>query len=414
MHRLNRFNRLISFAKPLLFTTSAIGLGALRPSLSFCDASASTTTSSSSSSTTENSGNSNAKTALATAEGVRVDEEDEDYENDRDNRGGASSSSSSSRLINPGDFSNLEDDKTLPASSCDGLAVTLQCSVGPPSRDGASVGAHIGISSQGSQAVWVLTDQKLPSLQAVLQPGQEGKNLRLNSTFKLFGDRIPGLSTEGELVLAASGVQGAKGTAKMNGDDYFAQLMLQPFGAGGQPPIFELGYHQTVVNGFTLGGSLQGVVDISSPIGVQNALYQSFGSWRTQRGDSMVLWRLGQQPKGYGEILQELKTSVWHKPTRWIELGSTFIVSAPVSLFSGMPPEDSAASVACRMTFDGHPGGMSPTLTANLSSSLVAGLSYVTPSATNWSNTFLRTTYAATLDHSKRDFKMGVQVEVYY
>ena len=413
MHRLNKFNRLISLAaKPIVFATTS-GILLLRPN-SFCESNASSSSSSSAaptSTTTENSSGNVSKTALATAEGVRVDEEDEDYDNDNEIR---SSSSSSSRRINPGDFSNLEDDKTLPSSSCDGLAVTLQCSVGPPARDGASVGAHIGISSQGSQAVWVLTDQKLPSLQAVLQPGQEGKNLRLNSTFKLFGDRFPGLTTEGELVLAAAGVMGAKGTAKMNGDDYFAQMMLQPFGAGGQPPIFELGYHQTVTNGFTLGGSLQGVLDITSPVGVQNALYQSFGSWRTQRGDSMLLWRLGQQPKGYGEILQELKTSVWHKPTRWIELGSTFIVSAPVSLFSGLPPEDSAASVACRMTFDGHPGGMSPTLTANLSSSLVAGLSYVTPSATNWSNTFLRTTYAATLDHSKRDFKMGVQVEVYY
>jgi hypothetical protein len=406
MHRLNRLNRLISLAKPIVFTTSAILT--LRPS--FCDSSSSVVSTNTTSSNTSSSTESSKKTSLSTAEGVKVDEEEYTDENDDDLE--RQHKNSSSRLVNPGDFSHIEDDKTLPASACDGLAVTLQCSVGPPARDGASVGAHIGISSQGSQAVWVLTDQKLPSLQAVLQPGQEGKNLRLNSTIKPF-EHIPGLTTEGELVLAAAGILGVKGTAKMNGDDFFAQLMLQPFGAGGQPPIFELGYHQTVVNGFTLGGSLQGVVDITSPIGIQNALYQSFGSWRTQRGDSMVLLRLGQQPKGYGEILQEFKASVWHKPTRWIELGSSFLVNTPVSLFSG-PPDDSSASVACRMTFDGHPGGMSPTLTANLSSNLVAGISYVTPSATNWSNTFLRTTYAATLDHSKRDFKMGVQVEVYY
>ena len=61
----------------------------------------------------------------------------------------------------------------------------------------------------------------------------------------------------------------------------------------------------------------------------------------------------------------------------------------------------------------GFEEGLAPTVTATASSGLEAGVSLCVPQATNFSNAFVRTTYSASMDHKRRDYKFGVSLEVY-
>lgn len=196
-----------------------------------------------SSSSSSGSGGGEGDASGGSSEGAGLDEEDE---------------AAAAAAACPGEFSYKEDEHSFAVHPAEGVTLSMQSSVGPAGRDGAAVGLQLGISPHGTNAVYIFSDQRVPSLQAVLQPGMEGKLLKC-----VLGLRpAPGLSVDVEGVMHAGssgggaaaamgggdagpkpgGVQSGKVTAKYAGDDFHTVLQVAPFGDG--PPNFELNYHQ--------------------------------------------------------------------------------------------------------------------------------------------------------------------------
>lgn len=308
---------------------------------------------------------------------------------------------------NPGDFDHKEDEKGFRIHPAEGLNMVLQSTIGQPGPNSAAVIAQMGITSGGANTVWILTDQRSPTVQAVLQPGPEGKIIKLSSTAR----PIKGLSADGEVFFSAAAVLAPKISGKYIGDDFHAQLAVQPMGGmGGAPSNFELAYHQTLVPGITAGGSLQGMLGSVLPVpSIEKLMWGSFGSWRNQRGDRAVTLRLGQQPGQGGQVLHNFSGQYWHKASKNLELGSNINYSA----HSLLEPASSDAGIGMRMSFEGL-GGMNPNLTAHMSSNLVASVQYQKPFASPVSSTFMRTTFTGVFDHKNKDYKYGVGLECYY
>ena len=161
----------------------------------------------------------------------------------------------SSTVANPGDFSHAEDDKSMQIHAGDGLSLTVQNSVLPHGvGESASIGMQMGITSTGAHAVLIISDQQSPSLQAVVQPGPEGKVIRLTSGIK----PRPGMQLDVETSLSSGGPMGAKVTAKAAVADFHTSLTVEPAlplsRGGGQA---EFTYHQAITPSITAGGSLQ-------------------------------------------------------------------------------------------------------------------------------------------------------------
>ena len=322
-----------------------------------------------------------------------------------------------SALDFPGEFSQLEEERSFSVYPPDGVEVIMQKSFSSSSSRNeppAALMTRVGLSPSNHYAIWVLMDQREPTLQAVLTPGQEGRAVRLSSRGRPLAQRLPGLTLEGEAVVAHAGLQQLKLSAKHAGDDWHAQAEAVPLPQGGAPPTFEAQYHQSVAQGASLGGSLQGAL-ISPP----RVLASVFGAWLNSRKDTAALFTIAQKPQQGGAVAQEVKLQCWRRVPhmRRVELGANFRAQAPQrsgSLLWAGAPDESEVGVAMRMEFEGHAPNMSPRLTAHVSNLGVASLSLVKPTATNWSETFMRTTIAGVFDHPKRDYKIGCQVEIYF
>ena len=313
----------------------------------------------------------------------------------------------------PGDFSHREEERSFNIYPSEGLTLSLQSSIGGGGgRDGGFVASQMFFTPAGAQSVFIAADQRGPTLQATLMPpaGPEGRSLRLSTA----GQPAPGVALEADAVLHNSGaVQSGKVGAKWSGDDFHATLALNvPLGGQGGGPIGDLAYHQSLGRGTgaTAGGTLHARLSPDAPVlapVVQHLLWGAFGSWTSAREDSALFARVSQQPTQEGTILHALAVQAWHRAGRALELGADF------SANSG---GESGAGLGARMTFHGadRPQNLAPVLTAHVSSGLVASVSLVTPTAGLASSSFLRTTVSAVLDHKKRDYKMGVGVELYY
>lgn len=322
--------------------------------------------------------------------------------------------------LNPGDFAHREDEKAFNVSPSEGIMLLMQSTIGNPGRDSAAVATQASLSASGLSSVWILSDQRSPGLQAVLQPGPDGGKL-LKVAVNGRPAALPGLAVDAEALLSAAGVNQVKGSAKYNGEDFCTSLSLTPFGQG--PPNAELNYHQGVCPGWTAGGTMAfAFADLFPLPVVQRVVWGTFGSWTEPRKrDKAVYVRFGAQPRQDGSETLNLALQSWHKVGKGLEMGANLSLSTlsgggpawlPVPLPASFPPEASAG-VGGRMTFEG-PGGLNPILLAHLSTSGVASLQWQKPTASPVTNTFMRTTLSAVLDHPKRDYKWGVQLELYY
>jgi hypothetical protein len=335
--------------------------------------------------------------------------------------GGTDGDDVTSDGLNPGDFNQREDEKSFSVQPSEGIMLLMQSSMGPPGRDGAALATQMSFSSSGVSNVWILSDQKAPGLQAVLQPGPEGaKFLKLVVSGKPAA--IAGLSLDAETLLASAGVQNFKATGKLNGDDFYATLSVAPFGGQG-PPNAEFAYHQTMAPGWTAGGTLAGAFGPMLPVPVlQKLAWGTYGSWtEPRRRESAAYVRLGAQPRQDGSTQQTLNVQSWRRVSKGLELGANLnvctIAGASPSWFPLLPVPagvaESGAGAGGRMTFEGS-GGLNPVLTAHFSTAGVASLQWQKPSASGVTNTFMRTTLSAVLDHPRKDYKFGAQVELYY
>lgn len=322
--------------------------------------------------------------------------------------------------LNPGDFAHREDEKSFNVSPSEGVMLMMQSTIGQAGRDSAAVAAQMSLSSGGVNNVWILSDQKSPGLQAVLQPGPDGGKL-LKVAVSGKPSSIPGLASDVEALLAASGVQQVKTTSKYNGDDFFASLSLTPMGQG--PPNAEFNYHQAVAQGWTAGGSVALAFAELYPLpSVGRVVWGTYGSWMDfRRRDRALFWRLNSTPRQDGSESLSLGLQTWQRVSKALEMGANVTLASPagggpawlpIPLPASFPPEASAG-VGARMTFDG-PGGLNPILTAHLTTAGVASVQWQKPTASGMTNTFMRTTLSAVLDHPKRDYKWGVQLELYY
>ena len=307
----------------------------------------------------------------------------------------------------PGEFAHREDEKAFTVHPAEGVNLILQSGIGGGSRDAGAVAAHISLTPGGVSSVLVVTDQRGPTAQAVVQPGQDGRVIKLSTTLK----PAPRASVELEAVLASPGVQSVKGTLKYAGPDFHAIASLQaPLGGGGAPHG-ELTYHQTLAPGWTGGGQLQALLAPPMvPIPTVGRLFWgTYGSWINTRRDSAVYARYGQQPRPDGGANEQLQLHAWRRATRSLELG------ADVSLTTSalVEPVDSAAGVGARVTFEGGNQAPPSTLTVHLSTNLVAGVSLQQSYVGLGSGTFMRSTLTSVNDHRAKDYKVGATVELY-
>jgi hypothetical protein len=297
------------------------------------------------------------------------------------------------------------------------MMLILQSSVGAGMREGGSVCLQLAMAPTGTQAVYILSDQRSPTLQAVLQPGQEGKVLRLSSSLQ----PAPGLSLDLEASVAASGAwQSAKVASKWAGEDFLAAGSLTlPLERGA--PHAELTYHQSLGEGTgcTAGGSLNallappgegGLLPALLPPAPQQVFWGTFASWTSHSRASALHVRYGQQPRQEAPPMEVASLTFWRRASKHLELGADLSVASSSPVASG-------AGVGMRMTLAGSgqaaSQGLAPVLTAHASSEMVLGVSLQTPSASPVSNTFMRSTLTAVLDHRQRDYKLGAAVEMY-
>ncbi len=321
----------------------------------------------------------------------------------------------------PGDFSRLEDERSLQVNPAEGLHVILQSSVGGGGRDAGAVCAQLMYSPAGTQTVYVVSDSRSPSLQAVLAPGQEGRVLRLSSTLQ----PAEGLTVDLEGAITSAGVpQSAKVGGKWAGGDFLASGSLTlPLERGA--PHAELSYHQSLGRGTgcTAGGSLSALLHQPSgawgplpdllPMRAQQVFWGTFGSWSSAERDRAVYVKHCQQPRPDGPPLEATSVVAWNRVSKSLEL------CADLSCTTEGPftaPQASGAGVGLRMNFAGTASnqGLSSTLLAHASSELVLGVSLTTPSAPLGTNTFMRSVLTAVLDHKQRDYKTGLSLEFYY
>jgi hypothetical protein len=331
----------------------------------------------------------------------------------------------------PGDFAVREDEKGFAIHPMEGVNLLLQSTLGQGGGPPAAVAAQVAVNAGGAQTMWIVSDQKGPSMQAVLQPGPDGKILKLATSARPVSlpriGAIRGLSAEAETLVSSSAVRGTKLTLKYGdpsgGGDSFTSLTVQPWGGmGGAPPNFELNYHQTLAEDASLGtvtggGTFSGVLDTDSagssiPIPIptiKRVLWGTFWSWESRRRATWVGTRIGPQPRADGSTVQNATTHVWHRVARGLELGTDL----SVSMHSLTEPSESVVGVGGRMQFDA-PGGLGATLTGHLNSQLVTSVQWVKPHASPVSSTFARTTLVGVFDHANKDYKLGMQMEVYY
>jgi len=323
--------------------------------------------------------------------------------------------------VHPGDFSQREDEKSFTVHPSEGLMLLLQSTLGPPGRDAAALATQLQLSPGGVSHVWILSDGRAPGLQAVLQPGPEGSKLLKLGLSGRPGAAPPGVSLEGDVTLAFGGLHAAKCTAKLAAPDFLATLAVSPLGAG--PPSAELTYHQSLgPTGFTAGGTLSAAFAALLPAPAPARLaWGAFGSWtEPRRRDRAVYARFGAQQRADGADALGLSVQTWRRVAKGLELGA----NASATLAGGGGPAwlplplpagllDTAAGAGARYTFEG-PGGLNPVLVAHLSTAGVASLSWQKPTASGVTNTFMRTTLSAVLDHPRRDYKYGATVEFFY
>ena len=310
----------------------------------------------------------------------------------------------------PGDFSRSEEEKSFSVHPAEGLSLVLQNMVGG-GRDAGNVCAQFALTPSGTNAVYVVADQRSPSLQAVLQPGgPEGRILRLSSTVPA----VEGVILDGEVSVSSSGVfASAKVGGKWMGPDFHATGSLTLPGADrGGTPHGEITYHQSLGEGTgaTAGGSLTALLSPGS-LQPQQLLWGTFASLTNSSRDWSLHARYGLQPNPQGPTGQAMSLNWWKRSSKNLELGAGYTFST----LRYLEPIGSTTTVGLRMSFPGSSGdkSLATQLTAQADSNLTLGVALLMPSAQLGSQTLLRTTLSSVLEHRTKDFKVGLSVEIY-
>lgn len=309
---------------------------------------------------------------------------------------------------NPGDFSNAEDEKSFNVYPSEGLTLTMQSSAGGGSQAPAALVLQGNLSPSGLNVVYILSDQKSPSMQAVLmnsqKDGKEAKMLRLTSSFSPAG----GLDIDQEVAMMYTGIESMKTTFKWKKDDFYTTLAVSPMGDG--PKTAEFSYHQAIDKNFTAGGTLNAMLgDKLVPYpSVQGLTWSLFGSFTNTRKDFATFVNYGLQSNPFQGLNEVFKVQTWKRISKTLEAGANF--SATTSNWTNLERTETGAGF--RMTFQ-SPSGLNPTLTAHFSSDLVASMQLQKPFASIGSNTFMRTTLNGRFDHKQKSYTWGAQIELY-
>jgi len=325
---------------------------------------------------------------------------------------GESEESEDRPSLYPGDFSRSEEEKSFTVHPSEGLSLVLQNMIGG-GRDGGSACVQLALTPSGTNAVYVLADQRSPSLQAVLQPGgPDGRILRLSSTVSV-GE---GVSLDGEVsVSSAGGLASAKVGGKWAGSDFHASGSLTIPGGERGPPHGEFSYHQSLGEGTgaTAGGSLTALMSPGSllPPVPQQLLWGTFASLSGSSRDWSIHARYGLQPNPQGPTGQAFSLNWWKRSTKNVEVG----VGHSFSTLRYTEPVGSVTSLGFRASFPGASGdkSLATQLTAQADSNLTLGVSLLMPSVQLGSQTLMRTTLSTVLEHKAKDYKVGVGVELY-
>jgi hypothetical protein len=282
--------------------------------------------------------------------------------------------------------------------------------------------AQLSYSPHGSSAVLLVADQRAPTLTAALLPGgPSGRVLRLSTSAK--PAEWAKLKLEANVALPGAW-QSAALTAECEAHDFFAEGSLHvPLEAErGGGPVAELTYHQSLgsATGLTAGGRLKAYLQPGSAGGgALGALLQpraqaldwaTHGSWTAASKESGLLARYEMERRQEAAPLEAVSLLYWRTVGKTLELCAS-VASKGEGLLSA--PVESGAAVGMRLRF-GDGGQMFPVLTAHATSDLVLGVSLALPNAAQFSQTYMRSTMSAVLDHKKRDFKAGLGVEMYY
>lgn len=331
---------------------------------------------------------------------------DDDREED-----GASESSAA-----PQEYSNVEYSKSFSIQELNGLMVMLMGQLGPSKSGGGRSGAahaavQLMIQQKGYATVYILSDDRSPSIRAVLRPGQAGHELQMT-----LGHQV---SKSTEVEVEASLVPGAlnesTATVKHKGDDYTSSLTAT---SGQQGKQVSLTYHQAInpSGTLTLGGSVTAIMDRLLPLPVVAPKGEGpsvtpvfFGSYThtpslASSGSAAVV---GGNEMWMGSVSgSDLSGSLryWKQATKDIELGA--------NLTASLATGHSTCGVGMRMNLAKSQGQL--TATANSDSKVQICYQQGMHDPFFGTGDMMFTILSATFDHKQQHHSVGAQLQFQY
>ena len=323
----------------------------------------------------------------------------------------AAAASSAHALAPPPDFDDTEYSKSFAVQEVAGLQLTLMPGLGGPpggERERLALQLMLNIDRSASTVLVLSDDRKRPSLSAVVQPGQQGRMVRLAGSHRPL-EALP-LTLTGEATVGWGRLAGAGAGVKAVGGDFTAALALKGGLEGAASG--ELAYHQAVVEtpalALSLGGALEAalarpLLPLPRPVALAPSL---FGILSTRSRSASLLARWARAADGSGDAL----TLTAHRHAgKALEVGAKLAVN--------LATLESTVGVGARMQLgnDAYIGGPPLTLTASANNELKVAMSlqhfYISPFAPG---TQMVSSLHGTFDHRAREHTVGVQLQFAY